>query len=212
MSNAIAQSVIAAGTVLLSGIGIWVAHNYRRQLRVKLADRRFEAYTALWEISGQIRVSKAADVGAALRSSVSSAMDDWYFTNGYGLLLPAHTRNLYFSVRQVLDYPADKRMPKTLNSRLLNISKEEREFLISCACLRYLSTLRAQLKADLAVYGRLSHTRKLPDERELLSSCGISPGPPPLPQRPSTSSCICGTCFNIFPENPHSASTAASAL
>jgi hypothetical protein len=61
MSSAVAQSVIAAAAVTLTGIGIWFSYNYRRQLRVKIADRRFEAYAALWEISGQLRKSVAVN-------------------------------------------------------------------------------------------------------------------------------------------------------
>ena len=210
MSNTIAGLVIAAATVILTGIGIWFSHNYRRQLRVKLADRRLEAYAALWEISGKLRSSVAVGADMALRNTVSASMDDWYFDRGYGMLLSSPTRKLFFATKQALDYPADQRVPQLLKERLRGIPEKKRNLVVSCACSRYMSLLRTQLKDDLAIYGRISHNRRLSDERELLSSCGISPGRPPRPQAPSTSGCVCGTCFDLTSKDPELASTTGS--
>ena len=86
-------------------------------------------------------------------------MDDWYFGSGYGLLLPNHTRKLFYFAKQALDYPADQRVPKLLLERLQGCPEEQRDLIISCACWRYLSMLRTQLKDDLAIYDRISHNK-----------------------------------------------------
>jgi hypothetical protein len=37
--------------LLLVGIGLYLANNFRRQLHLKMADRRLEAYSRLWEVT-----------------------------------------------------------------------------------------------------------------------------------------------------------------
>lgn len=39
------------GTIFLGMVGLWLAYNYRRQVRLKLADRQVDAYMALWQIT-----------------------------------------------------------------------------------------------------------------------------------------------------------------
>jgi hypothetical protein len=38
-------------TIFLGLVGLWLAYNYRRQVRLKLADRQVDAYMALWKIT-----------------------------------------------------------------------------------------------------------------------------------------------------------------
>jgi hypothetical protein len=194
MFSTVAQIIIAAAAVLLTAIGTWIAQDHRRQLRVKLADRRYEAYASLWEISGQIRVRSADKADAELRDSISIAMDDWYFNHGYGMLLSTPARLLFFAIKQDLVCPPDQMVPESLRARILELPEGSRSALITCSCRRYMSILRAQLKSDLAIYGTLVHDKRLPDERDLLISCGLSPGELGTTSRPSRSICTCGNC------------------
>lgn len=54
MPELLAQSGQVLATFFLGGVGLWFAHNYRRQLKVKLVDRTFEAYARLWEVTRHI--------------------------------------------------------------------------------------------------------------------------------------------------------------
>ena|SRR5215469_12346160 len=202
MSSVVAQSVIAAAAVVLSGVGLWAAQNYRRQLRVKLAEQLFKAYISLWEITGQLTMRTAVTMDATKRKTIATAMEDWYFSRGYGLLMPPTTRKLYFAIMQDLSFPLEEAVPESLRKKVLRLPKERHNLVMACACQRYLSLLRTQLKDDLAVYGRISNRRRISDERELLSSCGISPGSPASQRYPSTNRCICGTCDGHIPKVP----------
>lgn len=48
---AITTWIQAGGTVLLGFVGLWFAHNYRRQIRLKLAERQVESYMRLWTLT-----------------------------------------------------------------------------------------------------------------------------------------------------------------
>lgn len=39
-----------AGTAFVGVVGLWLAHNYRRQVGLKLAERRIDAYIKLWTL------------------------------------------------------------------------------------------------------------------------------------------------------------------
>ena len=39
------------GTIFLGLVGLWLAHNYRRQIRLKLAERQVDAYVSLWKLT-----------------------------------------------------------------------------------------------------------------------------------------------------------------
>ena len=202
MSSVITQFITAAAAIVLSGVGLWFAHSYRRQLRIKLSDQVFQAYASLWEITGQFRMSRAETADAEERRMIAAAMEDWYFTGGNGLLLPAPTRRLFYRVLHNLEgEPLEQILPESLRRRVLDLSDPERNLSLSCACHRYISLLRTQLKDDLRVYDRTSsHDRRLPDERQLLLSCGISPGPPASASHLSGIPCFCGTCVGHVKE------------
>jgi hypothetical protein len=41
----------AVATVFLGLVGLWLAHNYRRQIRLKLAERQVDSYIRLWKLT-----------------------------------------------------------------------------------------------------------------------------------------------------------------
>jgi hypothetical protein len=84
------NELIAAATLVLTAIGLWFAHNYKRQLALKLSETRLKAYSCLWEISGvaaPTRLDGWGDDGYLQlneRRNMWAAMTDWYYTNGGG--------------------------------------------------------------------------------------------------------------------------------
>src|ERR671917_86006 len=79
--------------LLLVGAGIYLAHNLRRQLQLKVVDRRVESYARLWslmEVAGPWRVE--AGLGPMTpqeRRELFDRMTGWYFDSGNGMLLAA---------------------------------------------------------------------------------------------------------------------------
>lgn len=195
-----AQLSQVLATFFLGGVGLWFAHSYRRQLRVKLVDRTFDAYARLWEVTRLIPPD-GPPVGAEQRAVLAKAMDDWYFQEGGGLLLEPSTRKLFFALKWNLEAEPPNVQPRKLVDKLSPLPADEAELVLSCACIRYASLLRSQLKKDLAVYsgsaGRhLGYWRQ--DERQLMHDCGISSGFK-LRRRPAKGPCVCGTCKNPEP-------------
>lgn len=195
-----AQLSQVLATFFLGGVGLWFTHNYRRQLKVKLADRTFDAYARLWEVTRLI-APDGPPVDVEQRTALAKEMDDWYFQEGGGLLLEPKTRKLFFALKWNLEAEPPNVQPRMLADKLRPLPAHEAELVLSCACIRYASLLRSQLKADLAVYSgaarkHLGHWRQ--DERQLMHDCGISLGFK-LRRRRVKGPCVCGRCENPEP-------------
>lgn len=198
MADLLSQAAFALGGLLLSAVGLWIAHSFRRQMRLKLTDQLYAAYAALWELTGRLPTFTNQLACSEQRRELSRAMGNWYYEGGHGLLMPASTRKLFFVIMQNLVVPANAVLPLGLRRRLLSLPDEQREAVLTCACIRFLSLLRSQLKEDMAIYGGLRRNRdrgsRLEDERELELACGIPVGRRATAARPSTTPCLCRTC------------------
>src|SRR5215216_3336881 len=89
----IAQFVITSAVAV---IGLYLAHSFSREQRIKIAEQRVDGYRKLW---GQMFVARPTrveppenmspltpDEAAALHGE----MTKWYFHGGNGMLLPRH--------------------------------------------------------------------------------------------------------------------------
>src|SRR5688572_343592 len=94
-----------AAVVFLGLVGLWLAHNYRRQVRLKLAERQVESYLRLWMLTGVGTPERRTPMDAGERESLYQAMVRWYFDDGDGLFLSPRTRDLFVGVRSNLVCP-----------------------------------------------------------------------------------------------------------
>lgn len=192
----------AAGALFIGLVGLWLAHNYRRQVRLKLAEHLFAGYCELWEHT--LVISERGKIaGSEDRRMLAEQMESWYYKDGHGLLVPPPTRKLFVAVRLLLTASPDQAEPASLRKKLLTVEPDQAEPILACACLRFTSLLRTQLKRDLAIYSPKTNRQRDPhrdDERQLMKSCGIPSGWPPSPRRPPSGPCICGTCSIDAPE------------
>lgn len=156
-------------TAILTVAGLWLARSYGRQIRVSLANRRLDAYAALWERTGlaaPVRLDqKIADLedrpwslflSIPDRRRLYAELTAWYYSDGNGMLLSKQSRSIYLAAKNNLICPDRELDPKELRGHFecgrgsnWALTREER----GCLSIRQLSLLRAQMKADLAIHG-----------------------------------------------------------
>jgi hypothetical protein len=103
-----------ASTVFLGLVGLWLAQNYRRQVRLKLAERQVDAYARLWILTAPATPERTTPLDPGELRSLSAQMSRWYFEDGDGIFASAATRDLYVSVRTNLTCPINELRPTVL--------------------------------------------------------------------------------------------------
>src|SRR5215210_742899 len=110
-------------TVFLGLIGLYLAHNLRRQLKLRITDKRLGAYASLWsltEVASPTRLEKAnpSPLIRTEREQLFKELVSWYYDDGNGMLLGENTRNLYLRAKDNLICPLDRFQPKSVRLRL----------------------------------------------------------------------------------------------
>jgi hypothetical protein len=165
-----------AGTVFLGLVGLRLAHNYRRQLGLKLADRLIDSYRALWAITTTATVTRATPLDQSERQKMRDDMLRWYYEEGNALFLSAPARDLFMAVQTNLVGPIESMKPHTLGAELAALPEATAERRRGCACIRHVILLRIQLKADLNLHlAQHYYSGPRPPDRDFLRSCGLSP-------------------------------------
>ncbi|WP_436531660.1 hypothetical protein [Actinoplanes sp. HUAS TT8] len=191
-----------ASTIFVGLVGLWLVHSFRRQIRLKLAERQLDSYQKLWTIIATATPERDTPLTEDERKVVYDHMVDWYFGTGDGVFASAPTRDLYVAVRTNLVCPPAAMTPPTLARQLASLSAEEAERRRGCVVIRQASLLRAQLKNELSIhYGFHYYSVLRPEDKEFLRSCGMSPLRRPWrprlfgnANRPRSNTCVCGLC------------------
>lgn len=92
----------AAGAILLGLVGLWLANNYRRQIRLKLAERQVDSYIRLWRLTALATPDRTEPLDHVERQKLYDEMVRWYFEDGDGIFASAATRNLFVGVGPTL--------------------------------------------------------------------------------------------------------------
>jgi len=162
-----------AVTLLLGVVGVVIARNIRRDVRLKVAERRLRAYESLWAktTSTSPYHEPLDDHG---RSALHNELTSWYYANGDGLLLESVTKNVYLAAKDNLIRPVEEIVPVLTRRRLLRLSGDELERQRGLLARRQFSLLRTQLKTDLAVYGRPYGPLIDDEDAAFLTECGVN--------------------------------------
>jgi hypothetical protein len=192
----------ALPTILLGLVGLWLAHNYRRQIKLKLAERQADAYSRLWELTGRALPDRTSPLDRAERTALYQEMVQWYIEDGNGIFLSMPSRDLYVAVRSNLVYPNSLIKPAQLANELVSMPEADAELRRGCVSIRQISLLRTQLKTDLTIhYGYDYYSDLRADDRAFLKSCGLSLWRKPWRRRLFTRAgrrdanpCVCGMC------------------
>jgi hypothetical protein len=195
-----------AGAIFLGLVGLWLAHNYRRQIRLKLAERQVDAYVRLWKLTAVATPSQSTSLDRTQRQELYDSITHWYYDDGNGIFVPVATRNLFLAYRWNLICPVEQIMPIMIAERLAQLSDTDAERCRSCISIRHAILLRNQLKNDLDLHASfiLYNNELHVDDIAFLKGCGC---PPRWPRRPPWRTqhfrsdgqaglipCVCGMC------------------
>lgn len=198
----IAEFAQIATTLFLGLVGLWVAYNYRRQVRLALASRQLDAFLQVWRITEVAMPDRPTPLNPDERRQISESMARWYFADGLGIFLPVPTRDLFAAVGSNLDCGIAQMKPPSLARQLAALAPEDAERRRGCVSIRQLALLRTALKEDMAIHFGNVYMRTLrADDRMFLRSCGISPWRRPwrrplfvLGRTVDRDPCVCGMC------------------
>jgi hypothetical protein len=162
----IAQFVITSAVAV---IGLYLAHSFSRQQRIKIAEQRVDGYKKLWGlmlVARPTRVEPPENLGALTREEAASLhgqMTKWYFEGGNGMLLPQDTREMYLTVKRRMGLYASEG------------EGHHSDDAGGGRVMRDLSILRSQMKSDLDIYGVFYFERLDDGGRELIRMSGLDP-------------------------------------
>jgi len=171
-------------TVFLGLVGLWLANSYRRQVRLKLAERQVDAYKELWTITAVAAPVRTTPLDQSERKQLREKVNRWFFDDGSGVLMSTEGRDLLIAFTANLTCPIDSIRPASLANDLASLPDDEAERRRGCICIRHASLLRTQLKADLDLHVGINYYSGIrPDDRDFLLSCGLSPRRKPWRRR-----------------------------
>jgi hypothetical protein len=168
-------------TLILGGLGLYLTHSLRRQVKQKTADARMKSHSELWAITGvasptRLKEWHVGTPGGPLtreeRDNLYVAFTEWYYRNGNGMFLGDGTRSLYLATKDNLICPDSALKPSRLYDALQKLPEEQRSEKRGKMSIRQLSLLRARMRADLEVYGTLYFGELQVEDNEFLEYCG----------------------------------------
>jgi hypothetical protein len=192
--DVVGNLALALATLGLAAVGAWLAHNYRRRMRLALAEARRTAYAELWQVTGvgaPTRLDTAGPDGCltrAERQDLYQSMTSWYYKNGNGMLLEVTTREVYLNAKHNLVCTIRKFKPPdvwdTIRKDLPDLDEEQVRGVLS---IRQLSLLRTQLKSDLGIFGETYTHNLTQHDRRFLEKAGVDLGSKPWKQAAKSS-------------------------
>lgn len=164
-------------TAVVGFATIFFAYNYRRQLQLKTTDRRIDAYADLWEVmevaSPSLERLEGNIISRSERVELYKAMVTWYYRKGNGMMLTQDTREVFLAAKENLICQDEELVPASIR-----VTRPAHD--CDCSrwrgsiCMRQLSLLRAQMKADLASYVRLYYRTLSRSDEAFLMHCGVN--------------------------------------
>ena len=101
--------------------GLWLAQNYRRQIRLKLADRQADSYLGLWKLTALVTPEHMTPLNDVECQELRDRMNRWYHDDGNGMFMSPVTRNLFLGLRSNLVCPIDSMKPAVLGTELATL-------------------------------------------------------------------------------------------
>jgi hypothetical protein len=178
MIGSVSSDFQVAFDYLLVLVGLYLANNFRRQLELKMVDRRAEAYKHLWSLMEEtgpwrLELGRGA-MTLSDRKSLYDRMTSWYFS-GDGMLLARTTREVYLNAKFNLVCPDQLLRLKNRAEWLAGSPTVpgEREEWRSRMSMQQFSLLRAQMKTDLEIRGYTYQKCLEPREKAFLREARV---------------------------------------
>jgi hypothetical protein len=152
-------------------VGLSIHLKRRQEIAVVATQKRYEAYSALWELipySPKLQeLQPTQKLKPEDRGDLFDKMTAWYYGSGRGMMLGADTRQIYLAAKENLICKFGEFVPASAREQIRR-SEEER----TSQCVRQLSLLRNAMRADFEVFGR-PWGRDIDDrDREFILECG----------------------------------------
>lgn len=168
MSAATITAAVITGILAMVGSLLVVVIN--RQVNFGIAQQRRERYAELWSYMAvtspmEHNLKRIPPLCPERRERLYKQLTRWYFQSGGGMILSAHTRNMYLAVKENLICEPAGFTPVCLRSKVED--DVERAY----ALIRQFSLLRTRMKADLAVYGSPFYGTLNKDDVAFLKEC-----------------------------------------
>jgi hypothetical protein len=146
----------------------------RQEIAVVVAGKRYDAYSALWELipysPEKQKLRKEQPLSLEQRTKIFDDMTHWYYCRGHGMMLGNETRELYLTAKKNLICDAAEFVPDSM-VQLVSTSDDE----WSKACVRQLSLLRTAMRADFEVFGKPWGRALDQHDRDFILACGARP-------------------------------------
>lgn len=155
-------------TSLIAVIGLYLAHSFTRQQRLKIAEQRVDSYRKLWGHMYDARPTRTEPPESKEPLTPEEAgvlygeMTNWYFKGGNGMLLPHDTREMYLEAKRRLGRYALETRDSESGQAGLHV-------------MRDLSIFRSQMKIDLDIYGVFYFDTLKPHDKEFIRACDLDP-------------------------------------
>jgi hypothetical protein len=170
-----------ADIVVTAGLGLaafWVGNSLklrrRTELEVVAIGKRWAVYEEFWSATkpaAPIRSGVEDEIlSPQARSELHTALADWWFDKGGGMVLGEPTRSIYFAAKHNLVCDLDELEPRSLREHVTRAGDIERAR--SELSIRELSLLRTAMRADLGIVGRPYGRSLEPIDREFLRHAG----------------------------------------
>lgn len=159
--------------LFLGLVGLYFAHSYRRQVRLKLAEKRLNAYAKLWalmEVATPVRERQGGQgqLSPEERKTLHDSLTHWYYSDGNGILLEKEARELYLTAKHNLICADEEVQPQELRKSVKNFSSQR-----GSLSMRQLSLLRSQMRADLTIFATWYYRGLKQSDKEFLAHCGV---------------------------------------
>lgn len=172
MSEAVDWAALGA-TLLLGFVGIFVARGIRRDVQVKVAERRLAAYERLWALMRPVSPN-APPANRRERHALNRRLTDWYYENGNGMMLENASRTMYLRAKDNLVCPLADLVPQEARDRIRALDREQQDTARGTLAARQFSLLRTQLKSDVEVFGTPYGEPLKPEDRAFLVACTVN--------------------------------------
>jgi hypothetical protein len=165
-----------AVTAVLTLVGLYFANSLRLRTRAEIekgvADKRFAAYAKLWAYTKVASPMRGSPLTENERADLYTALTDWYYDDGNGMLLTEQTRNIYLNAKRNLTCLDKELVPENLAQRVL-ATGADRESIRGKASIDQLSLLRTSMRADIRIFTEPYKESLKPEDTAFLASCKI---------------------------------------
>jgi hypothetical protein len=166
-------------TALLTLAALYFGNSLRLKTRAEVeanvAEKRFGAYADLWARTKTASPMRGTPLTSAERAKLYDELTNWYYDNGYGMLLTEATRNLYLKAKKNLTCPTEELVPDSLAEQVARGGDAVR----GQASIDQLSLLRTSMRGDIRIYTEPYDEELSSEDLDFLSACKVNLGDNP---------------------------------